>query len=135
VSHQSGDGVELTGVDHFVLRVADVEASLAFYDSIGAEPVTFGDGRHAVQLGDQKINLHGPETDAEPVAAAPTPGSGDFCVLTDEPIEAVERALDERGVEVVMGPTSRTGAVGPITSVYVRDPDGNLVEIATYGDD
>ncbi|WP_435062494.1 VOC family protein [Halobaculum sp. EA56] len=123
--------MNLAGIDHFVLRVGDVEESVAFYESIGAETVTFGDGRRAVRFGDQKINLHPPDPDVEPVASAPTPGSGDFCVLADEPIEAIERALGERGVDVILGPIARTGTTGPITSVYVRDPDGNLVEIAT----
>ena len=121
----------LTGIDHLVLRVEDVEASVDFYEAIGAEAVTFGEGRRAVRIGDQKINLHPLDPDVTPVAAAPTVGSGDFCVLTDEPIAAVERRLAARGIDVIAGPMDRTGATGPIESVYVRDPDGNLVEIAT----
>ncbi|UIO99526.1 VOC family protein [Halobaculum sp. CBA1158] len=128
------ESMNLTGLDHLVLRVEDVEESLAFYESIGGEPVTFGEGRRAVALGDQKINLHPLDPDVEPVAAAPTVGSGDLCVLTDEPIESVERDLAEREIEVITGPIERSGAVGPIESVYVRDPDGNLVEIAAYVD-
>lgn len=123
--------MNVTGIDHFVLRVEDVDASCDFYEALGAEIVTFGDDRTAVRFGDQKINLHPLDPDVTPVAADPTPGSGDFCLLTEAPIDAVEAELRERGIEIVEGPIERTGAVAPITSVYVRDPDGNLVEIAT----
>ena len=121
-----------TGIDHVVLTVEDVEASCAFYEMLGAEIVTFGDDRTAVRLGEQKINLHPVDNDVDLVAAEPTPGGGDLCLLTDSPIAAVERHLDEHGVEIIEGPVERAGAVGPMTSVYVRDPDDNLVEIATY---
>ncbi|MFC6787233.1 VOC family protein [Halobaculum halobium] len=120
-----------TAIDHFVLTVSDVAASCEFYESLGAEVVTFGDDRKAVRFGDQKINLHPTDGDVTPVAAEPTVGAGDFCLLTETPIETVEAELRERGIEIAMGPVERTGAVAPITSVYVRDPDGNLVEIAT----
>lgn len=120
-----------TAIDHFVLTVSDVAASCDFYESLGAEVVTFGDDRKAVRFGDQKINLHPTDGDVTPVAAEPTVGAGDFCLLTETPIETVEAELRERGIEIVEGPVERTGAVAPITSVYVRDPDGNLVEIAT----
>lgn len=124
--------MRLAGIDHFVLTVEDVEASCAFYDALGAEVVTFGDERKAVRFGDQKINLHPVDTDIDLVAAEPTPGGGDFCLVSETPIEAVERTLRERDVEIIAGPVERTGAVGSLTSVYVRDPDDNLVEIATY---
>ncbi|WP_348612881.1 VOC family protein [Halobaculum rarum] len=120
-----------TAIDHFVLTVSDVSASCDFYESLGAEVVTFGDDRKAVRFGDQKINLHPTDGDVTPVASEPTVGAGDFCLLTETPIETVEADLRERGIEIVEGPIERTGAVAPITSVYVRDPDGNLVEIAT----
>ncbi|MFB6207355.1 MAG: hypothetical protein ABEJ05_12610 [Haloglomus sp.] len=74
-------------------------------------------------------------TDIEPVAAEPTPGGGDFCLTTETPIEEVERQLHDRNIEVIMGPIERSGAVGTITSVYFGDPDSNLVEVATYGED
>ena len=121
-----------TGIDHFVLTVADVSRTCAFYEILGGEVVTFGEGRKAVRFGDQKINVHPENNEFEPVAATPTPGSGDFCLLTETPLERVEAELREHGIEIVMGPVERTGAVGPITSVYVRDPDDNLVEIARY---
>ncbi|AXG06196.1 VOC family protein [Haloplanus rubicundus] len=123
-----------TGIDHFVLTVENVERTCEFYETLGAEVVTFGDDRTAVQFGDQKINLHPADHRvAAYVAATPTPGSGDFCIVTETPIEAVLDHLDEEGIDVVTGPVERAGAVGTLTSVYVRDPDGNLVELGTYG--
>lgn len=122
-----------TGLDHLVLTVEDVEATSAFYSAVlGAEVVTFGDGRTALRFGDQKINLHPAGEEYEPKAARPTPGAGDLCLTTDTPIERVARELREAGVELVEGPVERTGALGPMESVYVRDPDDNLVEIAEY---
>ena len=126
--------MNFTGIDHFVLTVEDVEASCAFYEDLGAEVVTFGDDRKAIRFGGQKINLHAVDNDVDHVAADPTPGAGDFCIIADTPIEAVERELEERDVDIVAGPVERTGAVGPITSVYFRDPDENLVEVGTYDD-
>ena len=128
--------MEFTGIDHFVLTVEDVEATCAFYaDHLGVEVVAFGEGRTALQFEDRKIDLHAAGNEYEPKAARPTPGAGDFCVTTDTPIETVERELREAGVEVVEGPVEWNGALGPMTSVYVRDPDGNLVEIAEYRDE
>jgi catechol 2,3-dioxygenase-like lactoylglutathione lyase family enzyme len=124
--------VKLTGIDHLVLTVEDVEATRVFYEALGGAAVTFGDGRRAVEFGDQKINLHPTDTDVAHVAADPTPGGDDFCLLTETPIEDVERRLRESGIDVVAGPVERTGARGPMTSIYVRDPDGNLVELARY---
>jgi catechol 2,3-dioxygenase-like lactoylglutathione lyase family enzyme len=133
----TGDaGVTPTGIDHVVLTVEDVAATCAFYETLGAEVVTFGDDRKAVQFGDQKINLHPVDGRvADHVAAAPTPGSGDLCIVTETPIEAVIDHLDAHGIDVVTGPVERAGAVGTLTSVYVRDPDGNLVEVGTYGEE
>ena len=126
--------MKLTGIDHFVLTVEDVDATCEFYEELGAEVVAFGDDRKALRFGGQKINLHPVDNDVEHVAREPTPGGGDFCLVTETPIEAVERRLRERDIEIITGPVDRTGAVGPITSVYFRDPDGNLVEIGRYDD-
>jgi len=123
-----------TGIDHFVLTVEDIERTCEFYETVlNAEIVTFEEGRKAVRLGDQKINLHPVDNEFELTAANPTPGGGDFCVLTETDIETVETRLEEAGVDIVAGPGPRTGAVGQLESVYIRDPDDNLVEIATYG--
>jgi len=125
----------LTGPDHLVLAVGDVAATCAFYETLGGDVVIFGDGPKAVEFGDRNINLHPVDRAvADHVAAAPTPGSDDVCILTETPIEEVKRHLDEVGVGIVAGPVERTGAAGTLASVYVRDPDGNLVGIGTYGD-
>lgn len=125
--------MEPTGIDHFVLTVSDVERACEFYERVlDCEVVTFGEGRRALRFGDQKINLHPDGWDHEPKAERPTPGSGDFCVLTETPIEEVESGLREASVEIVEGPVEKTGTRGPIDSVYFRDPDGNLVEVARY---
>ena len=118
-------------LDHFVLTVASIEATCRFYrDAVGAEPVVFGAGRHALAFGAQKINLHEAGREFEPKAQHPTPGSGDFCLITEEPLDAVAGRLQHLGIAIEAGPVSRTGAQGPLLSLYVRDPDGNLVEIA-----
>ena len=121
----------IQSLDHLVLTVADPEATTDFYARVlGMEPVTFGGGRRALAFGSQKINLHRAGAEFEPKAARPTPGSGDLCFLTETPLEDVLRHLAAEGVAVEEGPVARTGATGPLRSVYLRDPDGNLVEIA-----
>ncbi|MCF7220912.1 VOC family protein [Marilutibacter chinensis] len=118
-------------LDHFVLTVRSIEATCAFYrDVLGMEVVVFGEGRHALRFGGQKINLHQAGNELRPHAVAPTRGSGDFCLLTTEPLAAVIERLRRLEVAIEAGPVPRTGATGPILSVYFRDPDGNLVEIA-----
>jgi catechol 2,3-dioxygenase-like lactoylglutathione lyase family enzyme len=128
---QTGDGVRLDSLDHLVLTVRDIEAAIGFYASVlGMRVLTFGNGRKALAFGAQKINLHLAGREFEPKAAVPTPGSADLCFLTEEPLESVVEQLRSSGVPVIEGPVLRTGATGPIRSVYVRDPDGNLIEIA-----
>lgn len=117
-------------LDHLVLTVADIAATIAFYETLGMTAVTFGEGRHALAFGAQKINLHRAGAEFEPKAARPTPGSADLCLLVAEPVEAVARALAGAGIAVEAGPVARTGATGPIRSIYLRDPDGNLVELS-----
>lgn len=120
-------------IDHFVLTVASIEATCAFYrDVLGMEVVTFAGGRRALAFGAQKINLHEAGREFEPKAARPVAGSGDFCLIAETPLEEVIAHLQDRGVTIEEGPVPRTGATGPIRSVYFRDPDGNLVEVATY---
>ncbi|MGN6513510.1 MAG: VOC family protein [Lysobacteraceae bacterium] len=118
-------------LDHFVLTVASIEATVAFYrETVGATHVVFGAGRHALAFGAQKVNLHQAGRELMPRALRPTPGAGDFCLLTDEPLAAVAARLATLGIPVEEGPVARTGAQGPLLSLYVRDPDGNLVEVA-----
>lgn len=106
---------------------------MAFYSRVlGMKAVTFGAGRRALVFGAQKINLHEVGWDFEPKAAVPTPGSADLCFITTAPPTAVLSHLHACGVQVVEGPVKRTGARGPIMSVYFRDPDGNLLEVSSY---
>jgi len=124
-------GFRLETLDHLVLTVVDIPATCDFYRRVlGCEIVTFGEGRKAIAFGRQKINLHQAGRKLEPKAQRPTPGSGDLCFLTSTPIAEVVRHLKACGVAVLDGPIERTGATGPILSVYLRDPDGNLVEVA-----
>ena len=123
--------MKVDSLDHLVLTVADVEATCRFYSRVlGMEVVTFGQGRKALQFGTQKINLHQQGREFEPKAARPTPGSADLCFLTTVPLSDVVAHLQSAGVAIVEGPAQRTGATGPILSVYFRDPDGNLIEVA-----
>src|SRR5262249_17463522 len=125
--------MRVVSLDHLVLTVRSVEATCAFYAAaLGMEVVTFGEGRKALAFGSQKINLHQQGNEFEPKAGRPTPGSADLCFVTDIPLAEVVGHLTALGVPVVEGPVARTGAVGPIRSVYLRDPDGNLVEVAVY---
>ncbi|HEX8980052.1 MAG TPA: VOC family protein [Parasulfuritortus sp.] len=121
----------IDGLDHLVLTVADVEASVAFYErTLGMAPVSFAGGRRALAFGAQKINLHPHGREFEPKAARPTPGSADLCFLTSRPLAEVQAHLTACSVEIIEGPVRRTGAAGPILSIYFRDPDGNLIEVA-----
>lgn len=124
--------MQIERLDHLVLTVADVAASSAFYVRVlGMRPVTFGQGRHALEFGGSKINLHPAAQPIRPHARHPTPGSADLCFLAGEPVAEVVRHLQRCGVAIDEGPVPRTGARGPITSVYFRDPDGNLIEVAS----
>jgi len=123
--------VKIDRLDHFVLTVADPEATCAFYSrALGMRPITFGGGRKALAFGAQKINLHQAGREFEPKAARPTPGSGDFCLVTSVPMAEVIAHLEACGVTIVEGPVAKTGATGPLRSVYFRDPDLNLVEVS-----
>ena len=118
-------------LDHLVLTVRDLDRTVAWYVAVlGMRPLESGEGRRALVLGQQTLNLHLAGHEIEPHAAAPTPGSSDLCFLVDPSIAGVQAELDALGVAVEVGPVAREGATGPMTSVYVRDPDGNLVEIA-----
>ncbi|MEM1385374.1 MAG: VOC family protein [Pseudomonadota bacterium] len=121
----------IQSLDHLVLTVADLDATIRFYTrALGMKAVTFGEGRRALSFGAQKINLHKAGAEFEPRATHPRPGSADLCFLTDRPLSAVAAHLQAEGVAVELGPVARTGATGPISSLYLRDPDGNLIEIA-----
>ncbi|OXM83354.1 VOC family protein [Paenibacillus rigui] len=120
-------------LDHLVLTVRDLSRTCLFYSEVlGMEVVTFGSGRKALQFGQQKINLHQHGQEFEPKAAAPSPGSADLCFITETPLQQVMEHLEACGVDIEEGPVARTGAMGPIESVYFRDPDGNLLEVSNY---
>ncbi|QGN33611.1 VOC family protein [Microlunatus sp. Gsoil 973] len=120
-------------LDHLVLTVADIPTTIAFYTEVlGMREITFGDGRKALAFGASKINLHQAGHEFEPRALRPTPGSADVCLIAEDSLADVMATLAGHGVPIEHGPVDRTGATGPITSVYVRDSDGNLVEISNY---
>jgi catechol 2,3-dioxygenase-like lactoylglutathione lyase family enzyme len=125
--------VHLRRIDHVVLTVADLAATIAFYERVlGMRHVVTGE-RHALHFGDCKLNLHPEVNDYPPLkAAVPTLGSEDICLVADGPMEEIEAHLRAQGVEIEEGPVARDGALGTMTSVYFRDPDANLVEIAVY---
>jgi catechol 2,3-dioxygenase-like lactoylglutathione lyase family enzyme len=123
--------IVLDRLDHLALTVADLDRTIAFYrDVLRMRLETFGQGRKALMFGDQKINLHEAGREFEPKALKPTRGSADLCFLAATPLKQVPAHLEALGVAIEEGPVRRTGATGPILSIYVRDPDGNLVEIA-----
>jgi catechol 2,3-dioxygenase-like lactoylglutathione lyase family enzyme len=123
--------MKIDSLDHLVLTVRDIDATCAFYARVlGMEVVTFGAGRKALAFGVQKINLHQAGREFEPKAQRPTPGSADLCFLTSVPLPEVQRHLAACGVVLTEGPVQRTGAQGPILSVYFRDPDLNLIEVS-----
>jgi catechol 2,3-dioxygenase-like lactoylglutathione lyase family enzyme len=120
-------------LDHLVLTVHSIEAACSFYAAVlGMNVITTADNRKSLIFGSQKINLHEQGREFEPKAAKPTPGSADLCFITDIPLPKVIEHLNTLGVRVLEGPIMKTGAVGPIHSVYIRDPDANLIEIAVY---
>ena len=123
--------MKIDSLDHLVLTVQDVDATACFYaKTLGMDIITFGGNRKALVFGTQKINLHQHQHEFEPKAQHPTPGSADLCFLTSVPIPEVLHHLASCHVTVVEGPIQRTGATGPILSVYFRDPDMNLVEVS-----
>jgi len=124
--------MKIDSIDHLVLTVNDIETSCFFYTTVlGMEEISFGQGRKAVAFGDQKINFHQRGNEFEPKAAQPTPGSADLCFITRDPLSEVIAHLQACGLKIIDGPVKRSGATGPVTSVYIRDPDRNLIEIAT----
>ncbi len=121
-------------IDHLVLTVCDIAITCEFYTKVlGMQAITFGDNRKALQFGQQKLNLHQAGQEFEPKAACPTPGAVDLCLITQMPLSQVIEHLQACGVTLETGIVSRTGALGKIDSIYFRDPDGNLLEISTYG--
>ena len=122
-------------IDHIVLTVRDIPTTCAFYTRVlGMRVETFGAGRTALHFGNQKLNLQQVDSGGALVARSPTPGAADVCFITTTPLDTVIIHVRSCGVEIIAGPLQRAGAMGPMQSVYFRDPDGNLVEVSTYPD-
>ena len=123
----------IKALDHLVLTVSDIAVTCAFYKRVfRCEVITFGDNRKALRCGDQKINLHQSGAEFQPCAGQPTPGSADLCFIAGTPIDELLVHLKKCEVAIEQGPVERTGASGPILSVYIRDPDHNLIELSNY---
>ena len=123
--------VDIESLDHLVLTVHDIEVTCRFYrDVLGMRVETFGEGRTRLRFGSQALNLHEHGNEVSPHAGHVAPGSGDLCFIARTPIEGVVRSLEEHGIAIEQGPVERFGAEGRLLSVYVRDPDANLVEVA-----
>ncbi len=125
--------MKIENIDHFVLTVRDIETTCEFYSKVlGMEVVTFNRVRVALKFGDRKINLHEFGKEIEPKAIRPTPGSADFCPIARDSLSSILEHLNICGVEIIEALVSKTGATGKITSIYIRDPDQNLIEISSY---
>lgn len=123
----------ISNFDHLVLTVRNIEKTIEFYTSVlGMKKEIFGEGRVALKFGTQKINLHQAGKEFEPKAAHPTPGSADICLITSLPIEDALSLVKSNGIEIIEGIVPRTGANGPVESIYFRDPDENLIEVSSY---
>ncbi|AYG64996.1 MULTISPECIES: VOC family protein [unclassified Rhizobium] len=123
--------IRIDHLDHLVLTVASIDESCDFYARVlGMGIETFGEGRKALTFGNQKINLHRAGREFEPKAERPTPGSADLCFISTTPPDDIIAHLTAEGVAIEEGPVRRTGATGPILSVYFRDPDNNLIEVS-----
>lgn len=125
--------MKIKNIDHIVLTVRSIEVSAAFYESLlGVVVERFAGNRVALKFGRQKINLHELGAEFEPKANRPAPGSADLCFITEDKLEQAMEHVRSKGVEILEGPVTRTGACGEITSFYFRDPDKNLIEVAVY---
>jgi catechol 2,3-dioxygenase-like lactoylglutathione lyase family enzyme len=121
----------LEKLDHLVLPVSDIDAIATSYTTyLGTEKRICGDNRVALHFGDQKINLHPAGWDYEPKARVSIAGSADLCFIVSESVESLQTKLVQLGVDIIEGPVERTGATGRLLSIYIRDPDGNLIELS-----
>lgn len=125
--------MQIDRLDHLVLTVSDMGKSLSFYaNALGMQIESFGGNRKALRFGNQKINLHHNDAPIKPHATHPVPGSADLCFISSTPLEMWLSHLERLAITVEDGPVQRTGATGPIISIYLRDPDSNLIEISNY---
>ena len=125
--------VRISHIDHLVLTVKDIEHTCQFYHRVlGVEIISYGEGRKALKFGNQKFNLHQAGNEFNPIAKNPVPGSADICLISYTNINRVITELKQKNIEIAAGPVERTGANGKLISVYIYDPDGNLIEISNY---
>ena len=127
--------MEIQQIDHLILTVGNIAVTCGFYSQVlGMEVIVFADDRKAPRFGQQKINLHEQGKEFEPKALVPTPGSADLCFLAHVPLAEIIQHMRSCGAQIIEGPARRTGAIGPIESIYIHDPDGNLLEISNRVD-
>lgn len=125
--------MEVSHLDHFVLTVRDIDKTVAFYQSVlGMKKTSFSDGRVSLSYGNQKINVHQLGNEFDPKAGNVSTGSADLCFILKTPLAEAQKHLSDCGVAIIDGPVSRAGAMGPIISLYFRDPDQNLIEISSF---
>jgi catechol 2,3-dioxygenase-like lactoylglutathione lyase family enzyme len=125
--------MDIDRIDHIVMTVKSIDVTCTFYERVlGMQRLTFAGGRYALAFGRQKINLHEAGREFEPKAHVAAPGTLDLCLITTTPLGEVIEHLARCDVAIIEGPVSKTGATGPIRSVYFRDPDQNLIEVSNY---
>jgi catechol 2,3-dioxygenase-like lactoylglutathione lyase family enzyme len=130
--HPSDMAITMDSLDHLVLTVANIDITVDFYTEVLGMELSTVDGRKALAFGEQMIKLQQRGHEVNPKAAHPTAGAGDICFITSTPLDEVIRYLNEQKVHLEEGPVERNGAMGKMRSIYVRDPDKNLVEISNY---
>jgi len=124
--------MQIDSLDHIVLTVKNIDVTVDFYAQVlGMKKEVFGEDRIALKFGDQKLNLHEFNNEFEPKALKPTPGSADLCFIVKDPLDEAMSHIEAQGVKIIGGPVNRTGAKGPLLSIYFRDPDNNLIEVAS----
>lgn len=122
--------MQVRSLDHLVLNASDLELIIGFYSRVlGMEPREEAPGKWSLHFGNNKISLND-ANNAPPIARGSVPGSGNYCILTDTPMDEIVAHLDAHGIAIEAGPGERIGATGPIMSVYFRDPDDNLIELS-----
>ena len=123
--------MKINELDHLVLTANDIDKTITFYTEVlGMELVQTDVERKSLRFGNQKINLHKAGQEISPHAKHPLPGTADLCFVTETPMQQVIEHLNSYKITIIDGPAERTGTTGPLLSIYIRDPDGNLIEIS-----